>query len=352
MNASQHALSGAATRSSRASRACAPACPAIAAARRGGRDVRRAGLPTSRDEAWHYTSLRALADDEFREALTSVDGGALPAARASTRRAWCSWTAASATTCPAARSLPSRAFADEPASAPCPPGAAAGGRAEHDAGRRRRGCRVAAGVDAGTLLLVNLAAETDGRSVAFHPRHAIRLAAGARLTVIEMSLGRGRYLHNPVTEIEVAAGATLTHVRLQDESPDAFHLATIYADIARARDLRRLHPDARRPAVARRVPRPAARPERDRAPERGAAAGRRPGRRRHHRGRARRAELRRAPDGEERADRPVARRVPGPHRGRPGRAEDRRLPDEPGAAAVARTPRSTASRSCRSTPTT
>ncbi len=38
---------------------------------------------------------------------------------------------------------------------------------------------VAAGVDAGTLLLVNLAAETEGRTVAFHPRHRIRLA-GAR----------------------------------------------------------------------------------------------------------------------------------------------------------------------------
>ncbi len=67
---------------------------------------------------------------------------------------------------------------------------------------------VADGVDAGTVLLVNLAAESEGRSIAFHPRHAIRLAAGARLTVIEMALGRGRYLHNPVTEIEVASGAT------------------------------------------------------------------------------------------------------------------------------------------------
>ncbi len=93
---------------------------------------------------------------------------------------------------------------------------------------------VGEGVDAGTLLLVNLAAESEGRSIAFHPRHRITLAEGARLTIIELCLGRGRYLHNPVTEIEVASGATLTHIRLQDESPDAFHLATIYADIERA----------------------------------------------------------------------------------------------------------------------
>jgi Fe-S cluster assembly protein SufD len=93
---------------------------------------------------------------------------------------------------------------------------------------------VEAGVDAGTVLLVSLAAETEGRSIAFHPRHAIRLGEGAKLTVVEVALGRGRYLHNPVTEITVAAGAALTHIRLQDEAADAFHLATIYADIERA----------------------------------------------------------------------------------------------------------------------
>ncbi len=93
-------------------------------------------------------------------------------------------------------------------------------------GRRRRRCRHAAAGEPGR--------RSEGRSIAFHPRHAIRLAAGARLTVIEIALGRGRYLHNPVTEIEVAPGATLTHIRLQDESPDAFHLATIYADVQQA----------------------------------------------------------------------------------------------------------------------
>ncbi len=90
---------------------------------------------------------------------------------------------------------------------------------------------VAEGVDAGTLVLVNLALETEGRSIAFHPRHSIRLAPGAKLTVIELAMGRGRYLHNPVTEIEIAAGAALTHIRLQDEAVEAFHLATIYAEV-------------------------------------------------------------------------------------------------------------------------
>jgi Fe-S cluster assembly protein SufD len=91
---------------------------------------------------------------------------------------------------------------------------------------------VADGVDAGLLLLVSLAMDTAGASVAFHPRHAIRLGVGAKLTLLEMSLGDGAYLHNPVTEVHVGEDATLTHVRLQDESQTAFHLSTVYVEIA------------------------------------------------------------------------------------------------------------------------
>jgi Fe-S cluster assembly protein SufD len=90
---------------------------------------------------------------------------------------------------------------------------------------------VGPGIDAGTLLLVSLGGDIHGTPIAFHPRHAIRLGEGAKLTLIEIATGLGVYLHNPVSEIHVAGGASLTHVRLQDESTSAFHLATIYADI-------------------------------------------------------------------------------------------------------------------------
>jgi Fe-S cluster assembly protein SufD len=50
--------------------------------------------------------------------------------------------------------------------------------------------------------------------------------------VIEIFAGTGKYLHNPVTEIVAGANAKFTHLRLQNEAPAAFHLATIYADIA------------------------------------------------------------------------------------------------------------------------
>jgi Fe-S cluster assembly protein SufD len=91
---------------------------------------------------------------------------------------------------------------------------------------------VADGVVAGALMLVSLGRDTDGRAVAFHPRHRIRVGAGASLTLIEMAFGEGTYLHNPVLEAEIAVNATLVHLRVQDESPTAFHLSTVYADVA------------------------------------------------------------------------------------------------------------------------
>jgi Fe-S cluster assembly protein SufD len=91
---------------------------------------------------------------------------------------------------------------------------------------------VADGVDAGTLVLVSSGAGTQKRPVAFHPRHAIRLGRGASLTLIELSIGEGVYLNNPVLSVHVAEDATLVHLRLQQEAPAAFHLSTLYADIA------------------------------------------------------------------------------------------------------------------------
>jgi Fe-S cluster assembly protein SufD len=88
--------------------------------------------------------------------------------------------------------------------------------------------RVPAGVDAGVVRLLSLSTG----AVAAHPRHFIHLAEGARLVLLDIALGDGTYLHNPVTEVHVAAGAHLAHVRLQDESLAAFHLATIYAEVA------------------------------------------------------------------------------------------------------------------------
>ena len=211
--------------------------PGDAVAREAAATVfREAGLPGLREEAWKYTSLRPIAEAEFHEPLLSVSARlSLPA-----------WLAE--------LDLPRLVFMD--------------GRFREDMSRVRDGLaftsfaahpefgalaqparermvalntmlaqdgaqiRVPATIDAGALLLVSLADGTAAHPVAFHPRHALVLEEGAALTVIEISIGRGKYLHNPVTTVQVAKGARLTHVRLQDESTEAFHIGTIYTDIA------------------------------------------------------------------------------------------------------------------------
>jgi Fe-S cluster assembly protein SufD len=66
-----------------------------------------------------------------------------------------------------------------------------------------------------------------------HPRHLIRLGAGASLTLIETATGPAtRYLHNPVFEIEVGAGARLMHGRLQQEGAAGLFLSAIHARVA------------------------------------------------------------------------------------------------------------------------
>jgi Fe-S cluster assembly protein SufD len=91
---------------------------------------------------------------------------------------------------------------------------------------------VASGVDAGLVLLVSLATDLHGRAVAFHPRHSVSLAPGSRMTLLEIGIGDGVYLHNPVMTAVVAKDAALTHLRIQSESVAAFVLSTLYADVA------------------------------------------------------------------------------------------------------------------------
>ena len=91
---------------------------------------------------------------------------------------------------------------------------------------------IGAGQDGGTFVLASLGDAPAEAPISFHPRHRIRLGAHARLTLIEVSRGTGRYLHNPSFDIDVAEGATLVHLRLQDEAEDAFHLSTLHVTIA------------------------------------------------------------------------------------------------------------------------
>lgn len=188
------------------------------------------GLPTVKQEAWRYTSLRPLADVAFQEPLTEVSQAPLAGPLPDLPRVVLvdGRYQEELSTPPEGVAVTSFArdarFGDEGAGLPM---VALNTMLAEDG----LGLHVAAGVDAGTIVMLTLA--VDGhRPVDFHPRHAITLEAGARLSIIEIARGEGTYLHNAVTTVDVAEGATLTHVRLQEEGAGAFHVNTTLATIA------------------------------------------------------------------------------------------------------------------------
>ncbi|MEZ5813356.1 MAG: Fe-S cluster assembly protein SufD [Alphaproteobacteria bacterium] len=66
------------------------------------------------------------------------------------------------------------------------------------------------------------------------PRLKIVLEEGAQATIIERHTGEGAYWTNMVTEIELGAGATLNHIRINQDAPEA--VQTNMAHIKAAKD--------------------------------------------------------------------------------------------------------------------
>ena len=195
---------------------------------------RAAGLPGPREEAWRYTALRPLAEVRFAEPLTPVEDCADLLARLP------------AISAPRLVFVDGRFREDLSRVPECVAvrvgGPAFGGLA--DPAREalvalntmlaEDGAEIAVadGVDAGTLMIASLGTSGAGRIGAFHPRHAITLGRGAKLTLVDVAIGEGVYLNNAVTSVRVAEDAALTHLRLQMESEAAFSIATIYAEVA------------------------------------------------------------------------------------------------------------------------
>lgn len=75
--------------------------------------------------------------------------------------------------------------------------------------------------------LISVGVPVARQAVAFHPRNLVVAAKGSRATLVEshIGVGDGSYFSNSVTDIRVEKGATLTHVKLQDEGSQAFHVA-------------------------------------------------------------------------------------------------------------------------------
>ena len=85
------------------------------------------------------------------------------------------------------------------------------------------------------LLFVSDAKAVDGIA---QPRNLIVLDRFAKATVIEsyatVARGAGAYFTNTVTEATIGEGATLTHLKLQRESAQAYHVGTL--DVQQGRD--------------------------------------------------------------------------------------------------------------------
>ncbi len=79
-------------------------------------------------------------------------------------------------------------------------------------------------------------ATTKEAGATVHPRNLILVENGGHLTVVEsyVRLADAPYLTNAVTEIVVGEGASVEHCKFQDESLEAFHIATIHAHLGRS----------------------------------------------------------------------------------------------------------------------
>jgi Fe-S cluster assembly protein SufD len=94
--------------------------------------------------------------------------------------------------------------------------------------------RVASGVELERPIeILHLSVGMDGPHIA-QPRHLILLEQGASARVIErhFSFGNSPYFNNSVLEVQLDAGAALHHVRIQEESAQAFHMNTQFVQHA------------------------------------------------------------------------------------------------------------------------
>ncbi|HLX69751.1 MAG TPA: Fe-S cluster assembly protein SufD [Verrucomicrobiae bacterium] len=68
-----------------------------------------------------------------------------------------------------------------------------------------------------------------------HPRNLIIADANSKLTIVEsyISVGNAAYFTNAVTELVAGDNANVEHLKFQDESANAYHIATIHGQFGR-----------------------------------------------------------------------------------------------------------------------
>lgn len=74
--------------------------------------------------------------------------------------------------------------------------------------------------------------QSDGQAVASHVRNLIVAEPGSMVTVLELhgsAGGAGTFFSNVVTEASVGQGASLTHIKLHQESDETYHVSSVRA---------------------------------------------------------------------------------------------------------------------------
>ena len=176
------------------------------------------GFPSRREEAWRFTSLRPLADRSFKPSHGKLElkSGSLPKGI---------WFASTARTLAERPEIVRRAIGETDL---------AGGQPFSSLNAALFGDGFVLALEEGVTLddpveIVHCAAEGS-----INLRNLIALAPNSRATVVETYRGKGTYWTNTVTGISVGEGASLTHIKVQDESTDAIHFAVTRATLAPA----------------------------------------------------------------------------------------------------------------------
>jgi Fe-S cluster assembly protein SufD len=207
----------------------------------------RLGFPTTRDEAWRFTSVARLARASFRRpvendaaGVTSVDGLAAfghPTVVFVNGRPSPELSSLDAPVGVQVRSLRD-ALARDPARLE-----ARLGRIAADEGQAFTSLNTAFAEDgalveiaAGAVVAepIHLVFLTAGAApIASHPRVLVVAGRRSQATLVETSAGRGEYFANAVTEIVLDDGAVLDHYTVQREAASAFRVSTLAVEQGR-----------------------------------------------------------------------------------------------------------------------
>ncbi|HZF67324.1 MAG TPA: SufD family Fe-S cluster assembly protein, partial [Gemmatirosa sp.] len=219
--------------------------------RQAGADaLERQGFPTPRHEDWHYTSTAAIAEAAF-PTLTAASGDVSAAELEPFAFGHADWPTlvfvngrfdarlSRLDTLPdGVRALPlARALVEQPETVERVLGRIADAAAHPFVALNQAllvdGALLTVAKEMEAEVPVHLLYVTDasGARGTTHPRTLVVAERHSKLTVIEshVALGDAAYFTNHVTEIDVADGATVTHLKLQRESERAFHVAHVEA---------------------------------------------------------------------------------------------------------------------------